>query len=71
MEFDFTMTVLIESSDLRDMYLRVKRGENFEEVFEDIIAEYDDSIYYNRYCFIEQVKEEINRRLAQSKKLEG
>lgn len=67
MEFDFTMTVLIESSDLRDMYLRVKRGENFEEVFEDIIAEYDDSIYYNRYCFIEQVKEEINRRLAQSK----
>lgn len=67
MEFDFIMTVLIESSDLRDMYLRVKRGENFEEVFEDIIAEYDDSIYYNRYCFIEQVKEEINRRLAQSK----
>lgn len=67
MEFDFTMTVLIESSDLRDMYLRVKRGENFEKVFEDIIAEYDDSIYYNRYCFIEQVKEEINRRLAQSK----
>lgn len=67
MEFDSIMTVLIESSDLRDMYLRVKRGENFEEVFEDIIAGYDDSIYYNRYCFIEQVKEEINRRLAQSK----
>ena len=67
MEFEFTMTVLIESSDLRNMYLRVKRGENFEEVFEDIIAEYDDSIYYNRDCFIEQVKEEINRRLAQSK----
>lgn len=67
MEFEYIGSIYIPSEDLRGMYLRVKRGEDFEEVFTDIMASYDDEDYYHAYDIIEQVKAEINRRLAQSK----
>jgi len=67
MEFEYTSSIYISSEDLREMYLRVKRGEDFEEVFMDIMAGYEDEDYYHASDIIEQVKEEINRRLEQSK----
>ena len=70
MDFEYTSYIYIESSDLRQMYLRVKRGENFNIVFDDIMSGYDDEDFYNRGFIIEDVREEINRRLKQSESCE-
>lgn len=67
MEFEYTTSICIDLQDLRKMFVRVKHGENFQDVFYDIMEEYDDSDYYNCYKIIDQVKEEIDRRLEQSK----
>lgn len=68
MEFEFTATVYITSQDLRKMYLYVKNGGDFSDIFEDIMSCYDDNDYYNREYIFDQVQEEIFRRLEQSKK---
>lgn len=70
MDFAYTSYIYIESSDLRQMYLRVKRGEDFDTVFDDIMSGYDDGDFYNRKLIIEDVREEINRRLKQSESCE-
>ena len=67
MNFEFTDIITIEPTDLRQMYSRVKKGEIFSEVFDDIMSGYDDEIYYNRYNIKGQVYEEILRRLNQNK----
>ena len=70
MDFEYTSYIYIESSDLRQMYLRIKRGEDFVAVFDDIMSGYDDEDFYNRKLIIEDVREEINRRLKQSESCE-
>lgn len=67
MEFEYISSIYVTDEDLQEMYDRVKRGEEFEEVFTEIMASYDDEDYYHAYDIIEQVEAEINRRLAQSK----
>jgi hypothetical protein len=49
------------------MYLYVKKGGDFCDIFDDIISGYDDEIYYNSEHNFDQVQEEIFRRLRQSK----
>ena len=66
MDFEYTSYISITSSDLRQMYLRVKRGENFDIVFDDIMSGYDDEDYYNSGFIMEDVRKEINRRLKQN-----
>lgn len=68
MEFEFTATIYINLDDLRQMYLRVKNGESFYSVYDDIMGGYDDFEYYCSGYIRDQVKEEINRRLAQAQK---
>lgn len=70
MDFEYTSYIYIDLSDLRQMYLRVKRGEDFVTVFDDIMSGYDDEDFYNRKLIIEDVREEINRRLKQSESCE-
>lgn len=61
MEFEYTVTksIYIEEDDLREMRERVKKGEKFERVFEDIMLGYDDDAYYDSGYIREDVKEEI------------
>ncbi len=67
MEFEYTATIYILSQDLRKMYLYVKNGGDFRDIFDDIISGYDDEIRYNSEHIFDQVQEEIFRRLRQSK----
>lgn len=67
MDFEYYNTIYIYSEDLRKLYLEVKKGKNFEEVYYNIMAKYEDDDYSNCHLIIDQVKEEINRRLEQSK----
>lgn len=67
MDFEYTVTITISSEDLRKMYLYVKKGGDFGDIFDDIISGYDDEIYYNSGYIFDQVQEEIFRRLRQSK----
>ena len=66
MEFEYTASIWINPQDLRKMYKRVKNGENFSDVFYDIMACYDDPDYYACDNIEDQVREEIQRRLNQS-----
>lgn len=66
MEFEYTASIRIYPQDLRKMYKRVKNGENFSDVFYDIMAGYDDCDYYACDNIEDQVHEEIQRRLNQS-----
>ena len=68
MEFEFTTTIYISNDDLKEMYLKVKEGENFDDVFEDIMSAYEDEDYYNSHYIYDQVEEEINRRLRQTER---
>ena len=67
MEFEYTSIIYIESYDLRKMYLYVKNGGDFADIFDDVMAGYEDEDYYNSGNIYEQVQEEINRRIKQSK----
>lgn len=66
MEFEYTASIWIEPQDLRKMYKRVKNGENFDDVFDNIMACYEDCDYYACDYVRDQVHEEIQRRLNQS-----
>lgn len=67
MEFEYTGYLYINSRDLRQMYLRVKKGEDFSNVYYDIMGGYDDCDYYCCEYVFDQVKAEIERRLSQNK----
>lgn len=68
MEFEFTGTLWIELSDLRMMYERVKKGEDFHDVYYDIMNGYDDVDYYVSDYAEENVRKEIYRRLEENKR---
>lgn len=67
MDFEYTSIVRIESSDLRKMYLYVKNGGDFGDIFDEVMAGYDDEDYYNCGNVYDQVEKEIFRRIRQSK----
>ena len=66
MEFEYTASIWIEPEGLRKMYKCVKAGENFDVVFNDVMAAYDDCDYYACEYVKDSVHEEILRRLNQS-----
>ena len=67
MDFEYTGYIYIEESDLKRMFLRVKKGEDFQNVYSDIMSEYDDSDYYVADYVEADVKKEIDRRLKQAR----
>lgn len=66
MDFEYTDVITIEEYSLEEMYSRVKKGEEFLEVYEDIMCGADDCDFYNRFKIINEVRDEINKRLKQS-----
>ena len=66
MEFKYTASIWVNSSDLHTMYKRVKKGENFDNVFNEIMARYDDCDYYASDYIKDDVRQEIERRINQS-----
>jgi len=66
MDFEYTSYISIASRDLRNMYKRVKNGENFDDVFNDIMSGYDDVDFYASDYIKDDVYKEILRRLNQN-----
>lgn len=64
MEFEYTSTIYIDEDDLTEMVKRVENGELFDNVFEDILAGYEDVDYYNCYLIKNDVRKEIERRIG-------
>jgi hypothetical protein len=64
MEFDYTSTIYIYEKDLEEMVNRVNKGEEFEDVYYDVMAWYDDCDYYNCHLIEDKVRKEIERRLG-------
>ena len=68
MDFEFTANIYIPSEDLRKMYLLCKNN-NYTplEAMTAIVSGYDDCDYYSIGYVEDQIIEEINRRLNQTK----
>ena len=66
MEFEYTATIFIEETDLERMCKRVRKGENFADVFYNVIGGYDDCDYYASDHIYDQVKEEVEKRVKKS-----
>lgn len=64
MEFEFTSSIYIIKADLDEMARRVKEGEPFEVVFDNILANYDDYDYYSSGLIRDDVRKEIERRMS-------
>ena len=63
MEFEYTNTIYINEADLDEIVTRVKNGESFDDVFDDVLAGYDDTDYLNCELIRDDVREEIERRI--------
>ena len=63
MEFEYTSAIYIDEYDLTEMVVKVKNGEPFDDVFEDILAGYEDVDYYNCHLIKDNVRKEIERRI--------
>lgn len=64
MEFDYTSSIYIYEKDLEEMVNRVNKGEEFTDVYYDIMAGYDDCDYYNCSLIMDEVRKEIERRIG-------
>lgn len=64
MEFEYISTIYIDEDDLTEMVKRVENGELFDNVFEDILAGYEDVDYYNCHLIKNDVRKEIERRIG-------
>lgn len=65
MDFNYTTTVHIQENDLCMMCNRVKAGEDFYDVYADIMSGYDDDDWYASQYVEQDVHTEILRRLGQ------
>lgn len=63
MEFKYTSSIYISPEDLERMYQYVKKGGYFPKIFDIVMAECDDDVYYNSYLIRDDVEKEIQRRL--------
>lgn len=67
MDFEFTRSIEINSENLRKMYLYVKKGGDFQDIFDWIMSGYEEEDYYNSQFIFDDVKKEIDRRIRQSR----
>lgn len=68
MDFEFTNTFYVDNADLRQMYLLCKK-KNYtpQQALNEVASGWDDVDFYTVGFVEEQIIEEINRRLEQSK----
>lgn len=66
MEFDYSDTIYIEESDLNTMARRVSKGEDFDEVFDNVMSGYDDVTYWTCDLVKEAVETEVRKRASET-----
>ena len=68
MDFEFTSIFYVDNADLRQMYLLCKK-KNYtpQQALNEVASGWDDVDFYTVGFVEEQIIEEINRRLEQSK----
>jgi hypothetical protein len=71
MDFEYACSIHISEDDLNYMAKEVTKGEDFPDVFENVICGYDDADYYNSGYFFDSVEAEINKRVEELKKKEA
>lgn len=64
MIFEYTSEIYIHERDLTEMVTRVKNGELFDDVFYDVLVNYDDIDYYNCHLIKNDVRKEIEHRIG-------
>jgi len=69
MNFDYTSSIWVEPTDLKEMINRVAKGEDFKEVFFDIAADWEDEYYYNADLIIDQVREYVEGEVKKIKRV--
>ena len=63
MDFYFENSIWVEEVELEEIVSRVKDGENFEDVYNDIVSGWDDLDYYTSHFIKNDVKKEILKRI--------
>ena len=66
MEFYFESCIVVSEYDLDEMVNRVKNGEDFDEVYDDISASWGDYEYYSSGLIEEEVEKEVIRRIKEN-----
>ena len=70
MEFEYTSSITIDEYDMDRICNDVKGGRDFNDAFDDALIDYDDCDYYHMGDIYDNVKEEIECRIKESKKEE-
>lgn len=72
MEFEYTSSFYVAPSSLREMYLLCKnKGYTPQDAVNEVIKKWDDCEFYTVGPVVDQIIEEINHRLSQTKYNKG
>lgn len=66
MVFSYTNAICIEEEDLDAMARDVANGEDFEDVFEDVMSYYDELTFWTCDFIKEQVEIEVRKRINET-----
>ena len=66
MKFYFESYIKVSENDLDEMVNRVKNGEDFDEVYDDISAPWNDYEYYSSILIRKDVEKEVMRRIKEN-----
>ena len=70
MIFEYTSYINIAECDMDEIYNGVKNGEDFCDVFDEVLCGYDDCDYYHMQDIYDDVEKEIERRIKKSEEEE-
>lgn len=68
MIFEYTSYINIAECDMDEICDGVKNGEDFGDVFDEVLCGYDDCDYYHMGDIYDDVEKEIERRIKKSEK---
>ena len=68
MIFEYTSYINIAECDMEEICNGVKDGEDFSDVFDEVLCGYDDCDYYHMQDIYDDVEKEIERRIKKSEK---
>lgn len=70
MIFEYTSYINIAECDMDEICDGVKNGEDFCDVFDEVLCGYDDCDYYHMQDIYDDVEKEIERRIKKSEREE-
>ena len=68
MIFEYTSYINIAECDMEEICNGAKDGEDFSDVFDEVLCGYDDCDYYHIGDIYDDVEKEIKRRIKESEK---